>query len=78
MKKGTQKKIIENLNKKTDSVSSLFDSALNQVNSNLKRQLTPKQLNLYKAFSTKYINLVTSGKTKKAEALKIKFENEQF
>jgi len=78
MKKGTPKKIIENLNKKTESVNSLFDSALKRVNNNLKGQLTPKQLNLYKAFSTKYINLVTSGKTKEAEVLKTKFENEQF
>ena len=78
MKKGTPNKIIQNLNKQTDSVSALFNSGLKQVNDNLKANLTPKQLNLYKAFSTKYIKLTTSGKVKEAEALKIKFENEQF
>lgn len=78
MKEGTPQKIIKHLNKRTSGVTELFNNALDETNKSLKNSLTPKQLNLYKAFSSKYIKLVTTGKHKEAEELKIKFENEQI
>lgn len=78
MKEGTPKNIFKHLNNRTKGVTDSFNSAIDAVNKKLTNELTDKQIELYKAFNSKYLGLLMAGKTKEAEELKKKFENEQF